>query len=368
MNVRGLSALSENRVMAGRRHHTIPQFLLRGFVSSARGRDVRTWLYRKESVPVEVNIINVAAEKDFYGTRNEPDLDDRITTLEPGFASLVNGLRSTSVSAEPLRDARISELVTHLSLRTRALRQSAISLTTGLTDGLREHLAQPELLRAELRKKLGKREMLGIFRKHLTDEGRPPVEIERLLIRNASQAIAAIERFLDEYVEEGATALDDTMRESIKGLPDSMRSHCIEALANNLDGGARAQAYARLNWFLVAVGEPLILGDSVCLFDTNGQRPFQPIDEEASKTKSILVPISADRLLVGTTAEKRPSIDARDVCDACARCSLEFFVSSGPVKAAALHKLIGSWAGVLSADETRSLLKDVRGEFPGSTS
>lgn len=350
--------------MAGRRHHTIPQFLLRGFVSSARGRDVRTWLYRKGAVPVEVNIINVAAEKDFYGTRDESDLDDRITTLESGFASLVNGLRSTSIGAEPLRDSRIAQLVTHLTMRTRALRQAAISMTTEMTDGLREHLAQPELLRAELRKKLGKREMLGIVRKYLAEEGRSPVEIERLLIRIGPQAIAAMERFLDEYAQEGATVLDDTMRESIKGLPESMRSHFIEALSNNLDGGARAQAYARLNWFSVAVGEPLILGDSVCVFETNGQRPFQPIDDETSQTKSILLPISADRLLVGTAADKVPSIDSRVVGDACARCSLEFFVSAEPVTNPGLHNLIGSWAGILSADETRTLLEDVRGEFP----
>jgi hypothetical protein len=253
-------------------------------------------------------------------------------------------------------------------MRTRALRQAAIGMTTEMTDGLREHLAHPELLRAELRKKLGKREMLGIVRKYLAEQKRSPVKIERLLIRIAPQAIAAMERFLDEYAQEGATVLDDTMRESIKGLPDSMRSHFIEALSNNLDGGTRGRAYAGLNWFLIAVSEPLILGDSVCVFEADGQRPFQPIYDETTRTKSILLPISADRLLVGTAAAKGPSIDASVACDACARCSLEFFVSAEPVNSRPLHSSIGSWAGILSADETRTLLEDVRGEFPASAS
>ena len=58
-------------------------------------------------------------------------------------------------------------------------------------------------------------------------------------------------------------------------------------------------------------------------------------------------------MLVGTAA-KVPSIDTAVICDACARCSLEFFVSAEPVKRLALDSSIGSWAGILGADETRT--------------
>jgi hypothetical protein len=232
---------------------------------------------------------------------------------------------------------------------------------------MREHLAQPIVLRAELRKRLGKREMLGMVRKYLADQGRTPVEIERLLPKLAPKALPAMELFLDDYAQEGATVLDETMQQSIKGLPGSMRTHLIEAMSHNLDGGARAEAYAAFKWFLVAAGEPLILGDSVCVFEGDGQRPFRPIDDETSRTKAIFLPISSDRVLVGTT-DKAPSIDAAVLRDACARCSLEFFVSAEPVTESTLHHSIGSWAGILSVDETRSLLDDVKRELPSSPS
>jgi len=74
--------------VAGRKHHTIPRFLLNGFASGKRGKVVNVWYYRKGSQGIETNTENVGAERDFYGTKEESDLDERITALEPDYAAL----------------------------------------------------------------------------------------------------------------------------------------------------------------------------------------------------------------------------------------------------------------------------------------
>jgi Protein of unknown function (DUF4238) len=65
--------------MAGRRQHTIPRFLLKGFASKTAGKEVFLWLYRQDTDAIETNIKNVSAEKDFYGKAGELSVDDQIT-------------------------------------------------------------------------------------------------------------------------------------------------------------------------------------------------------------------------------------------------------------------------------------------------
>lgn len=74
--------------MAGRRHHTIPQFMLRAFESIRTGKEAQVWWYRKDCEPISIGVTNISVERDFYGR----ELDDRITTLETSFAPLAKAL------------------------------------------------------------------------------------------------------------------------------------------------------------------------------------------------------------------------------------------------------------------------------------
>jgi hypothetical protein len=74
--------------MSGKRHHTIPQFLLSGFKSSVRGKELNTWLYRKGATGIETNVKNVGVEGNFYSQ----ELDDLITDLENQHCDLVQDL------------------------------------------------------------------------------------------------------------------------------------------------------------------------------------------------------------------------------------------------------------------------------------
>jgi hypothetical protein len=273
--------------MAGRRHHTIPKFLLKGFASSTRGKIVNVWYYRKGARGIELNIDNVGVERDFYGTKDESNLDDRITGLEPDYAALVDNLRAGSLEMGPTQDMRIAELVAHLSMRTRSLRQSAVAITSALLDGARDHMAKPNFLRNELRKNFGRREMIGVIRKHLVDEGRKAVEIERLLPKLVPTMLPLREHFFDEYAQGRALVLDESITNGINEMPASFRKHFIEALSGNLEATPRAVSYAKFNWFVVSPKNPLILGDSACLFETTettGARRFKPLTDETDNT------------------------------------------------------------------------------------
>src|SRR4030095_2064617 len=139
--------------MAGRRHHTIPQFMLRPFASSKSGKESKVLCYRRDSEPVELSVTKICVERDFYGK----ELDDRITNLEDTFARLAEELRNRNGSV-PIPE--IADLIGHLTLRTRALRQSIANLAGGMMDRVRDHLTQPGILKAAVHREMPRHEVL----------------------------------------------------------------------------------------------------------------------------------------------------------------------------------------------------------------
>jgi hypothetical protein len=344
--------------MAGRRHHTVPQFMLRAFESSKRGNEVRVWRYCRRVVPVELNVTKIGVEKDFYGN----ELDEHITKLETGFASLAEDLRNRSGL---INRTVIGDLVAHLSLRTRALRQSLIELATKMADRVRDHFSQPEVLKAAARGRLTKAELLQRLRQELANQGLKRVEIEKRILAAAPKLMALWEQKLNEGAEEMAPVVDRAMREGAKGLAASMRVSFINALSRGLDNNPRVLAYRRFNWFVLPTADPLILGDCVCIFETDGERKFKPWDDEASPGNRILMPLAPGRLLVGTHESEVPDLDIPVVNRAFARCSLEFFVSAmrlvGPE--AQMVDSLGTWSGIASDSELNAVWEQIKDEF-----
>ena len=150
--------------MAGRKHHTVPQFLLRAFASRISGKEAYVWTYRRGDGGMEINTKNIGAERDFYGH----ELDARITDLETRFAPLAEALRCCD---GPVDIRETGDLVAHLTLRTRALRQSAIALAAQMTDQMRQYLSNPDVLKAAVRKKMPNSEVLKRLRENMAKDG-----------------------------------------------------------------------------------------------------------------------------------------------------------------------------------------------------
>ena len=126
----------------------------------------------------------------------------------------------------------------------------------------------------------------------------------------------------------------------------------------------RSASYAKHNWFVLRPASPVLLGDTVCLFETTGERRFKPLDDEADSIHRIYLPLASDCLLIGTPFKSCPVVDVRLLNKAIARCSYEFFVSAQALPdQSPLVKKLGKWSGILGAEEVQSLMKELTRDF-----
>jgi Protein of unknown function (DUF4238) len=342
--------------MAGRRHHTIPQFMLRAFESSRRGNELKVWCYRRDSEPIELNITKIGVEKDFYGK----ELDERITELENHFAPVAHDLRKRS---GPVDEPEIADLVAHLILRTRALRQSAVDLARKMTERTRDHLSQPDVIKAAVDRRMPRSEILKRLRNELAKAGMSRIEIERRILAAGPKLFAIWEQNLDDGITAIVPVANRAMSESAKGLPASMRLSFIDALSRGLEDNPRIKAYRQVEWSVLPTAESLILGDSVCVFEVEGERPFKPWDDETTPAKRIFMPLCPRRLLVGSRKPSDPEVDITAINEAFARCSLEFFVSPKRLDGSDLIECIGVWSGIASDTELNAVWEQIKADL-----
>jgi hypothetical protein len=299
--------------MAGSRQHTIPRFILKGFQSRTGGDEIFVWLYRRSSKAVETNIKNVGAGRDFYRKAGPGTLDDQITELENSYSPLLEMLRS-QVRAGPVCDAGgLPNLIAHLSTRTRFLRQSMEDSLGLLLERVFARLANKHTLAEILRGPQARQQLLDL----LTSRGLSTEEayaVQPLLQPLLPSALEAAVPNLAEYV--------DGFREFARGkFPEVVRNAHIKALATDPALSQRARLYSAFNWHLEITEVPLLLGDTVCVFETNGERRFKPVDDDASETCRVFFPVSANRVLIGTPYRARPKLDPSRLNKAVARCS-----------------------------------------------
>ncbi len=348
--------------MAGKRHHFIPQFLLKGFVSSRRSGVLNVWMYRKDQRGIELNIENVGVEKHFYGKPEESNLDERITSLESDLAKVTDDLRSHSTLESRVQHPGLPYLIAHLSLRTRQVRQSIQSIMDSTLSGLKEHLNQREVLTAMMARELGRQgDVRRHFEQFLVDNGVPPGHIEAAMENLQPHWREVAEELLAHSLPEFSERLDVELNVSRSVVPAALRSGFIDSMSRNLDAQERVARYETLNWFLLRVATPVILGDAVCIFETRGDRRFKPLDVDGDDVQRIYLPLSAERVLVGTPYTSCPRVDPRVLNKAIARCSQDFFVSSIALpEGSSLIEGIGKWSGLLNRDQIQELVEEVK--------
>ena len=352
--------------MAGKRHHTIPQFLLRGFSSSQRGNETKVWLYRKGAQGVELNTANVAVEQYFYGRPDETDLDKRITDLENDLARLIDNMRNVTSGRERVTDDRVPFLVAHLSFRTRHLRESVSSTTGSLIGELGKYLSQPEAGKAFFASELAKQgKIRDGFKARLLENGVPPEKLDFIM--------KELEPYWGQVAENMMSILGDQypaqVMEQVNAfalmMPQATKGGFIDSMSRNLTMEERVAWYAAYTWFICAAPTPLILSDSTCIFETKGARRFKPLDvEKIEETQRIYLPLCSKTLLVGVRGSGRPDINWSLINKASARCSYEFFISSREIPAGShLIKSLGVWSGLLDEKAFHHLLNDVTREL-----
>ncbi|MGH9970586.1 MAG: DUF4238 domain-containing protein [Pyrinomonadaceae bacterium] len=339
--------------MAGNRQHILPRFLLKGFASRIEREKIFTWVSRKGTKPFETTVENVSVEKYFYGKQGELSADGKITELEAGYARLINEIRGMGDSNQVI-DPALPDFVAHLVVRTKQLRQFFRESADYLLDELTNYLSEPaNLKRLLLSRPTTIEEELGRLMKNID----LPEELKEMLPALVEHYAPTL---LDEGMPEFRSTLKGLMADMKQMLPKAIKEGHIKSLANHPVPETRSDSYRTLKWFVLRSQSPLILGDTGCLFEIEGQRRFKPSDDKGDQIVNIYLPIASHRLLVGTSHASVPLVDVTEVNNAIAKCAYEYFVSSTSCETVDdLTASIGLWSGLLTKNEMETLLAEI---------
>lgn len=303
--------------MAGKRQHFVPRFLQAGFASKKTADQVFTWVYRTDRPPFESNTVNVGVEREFYSIGTDTAADDAITDVENPFSTLVSSLRDNA--AQSVADPRIPELISHLEVRTRHLRQSFASASDHLLRGLAEFLTDTASATSYLMRQL--RSDPELLRKPLATGLRCSEEHAALLVEMIPHTM------LEELVARYSPMIVDGVIDRVRGeVHRIVKSSHIRALKTAASSTARADRLRTLHYATVeCTAGDLILGDSPVLFEVAASRQFKTLLEGKDELKAVYLPLSPRLMLVGAATSTARLPD--HLPQAIARSSFEYFIS-----------------------------------------
>jgi hypothetical protein len=335
--------------MAGIRQHVLPRFLLKGFASRIAGNEVFTFVYRKGKDVFETNIINVAVEKYFYGKEGELSADNGITELERGLSNLIDELRGQDDGVQ-IDDSRVIDLVAHICVRTKHLRDSFRESSEFLVETISSYLSDYNNMKILIFR--NPKILDEAIEKSMNDYPIPPAHKKMLSMFMKKMAPA----MLDEKQAE-IKLMFRFLIEIIKSIiPMALKQGHIKVLAHNPIPEPRAEDYRTLRWFIHKPKNPVIFGDIGVLFETSGSRRFRSINEKKDKIKNIFLPVSSTNLLVGTHSASPLPFDF-DLNEAIAKCSRDYFISSERASTiATLHSIIGQESELISKEELEQIV------------
>ena len=343
--------------MSGKRQHFIPQFLLRGFSSHSTRYDYFTWVFRKGCVPFNTNIKNIGVEGQFYSMDGESFVDDSITLAESSFGDLVAELREVPNTTK-VDSMRVAELIAHLEARTRHFRQNFLESGTYLLDQFLKFAADPALFGDYMRRKISQDPhiMTEALSKELDKNGITQTALPAALI--------AIQPFLADAFTVSAAQMAPMVQELRKGMPaklkDAAKTGHLRALSASISPEVKVRIFSKLTYRIARQRQDaaFVLGDSVVLFAVASERRFKTFYEKDDQLLAVLLPVSSEACLIGTTDGQLYELDA--ISKAVASCSLEFFIASQDTPLnRELGKSIASKAHIISRQEIEEIIDDV---------
>lgn len=340
--------------MAGNKQHILPRFLLKGFASRIDGEKKYTWVYPRNSPPVEANIRKVCVEKHFYGKQGELSVDADITKFENEYAPFLHELRSSSAKNE-IFDPRFANLITHIVTRTKHIRDSFRESAEFLFIEISKYFLNFDNVKAAI---LNNPEIMRYYIEEKLDNSLFS-HIEKDTLRQLIPLIYPA--FLDTQKVEMRQEVIDYVKKNLKIAPKATREGHIKGLSGSLTPDKRVEDYNRLHYFICSFDEPLILGDMGCIFDTisKGKRKFKSLDLEDDKVINLFLPISDSQILIGSMHTGIPQINVKLLKEEIAKCSREFFICSQiSHDIVCLVPLIGSDTGIISKEEVKQLAEE----------
>jgi hypothetical protein len=286
--------------MAGERQHFLPRFLLRGFDSRKDGRDTYTWVFRREREPFQSNIINVGVSKEFYTVGDDRALDDLITQMEDSFGLRISSLRSETQD-QALQSADVPELITHLILRTKHLRDLILEPANYFVEAVVTDLERPEIMEKlalnDIRSRPDKFAKNLFKGQHLSKRERAR-RLEAML--KIAPALIAAQYPSFRFLVSG---LKQQFRQK---LPQMLKDGHIKALTRNPLPQARLSFARTLKWFLlVRENGRFVLGDVGVATKVGPIGKLKSLPDVDDDIIRVWLPISDKHLIVGM---KKPAL------------------------------------------------------------
>ncbi|MGQ0730337.1 DUF4238 domain-containing protein [Acidovorax sp.] len=317
--------------MSGRKQHFIPQLVQRGFAASKGKKSTQVYVFLRDRPRYITATEGVAAQRDFYSPpSDEESLDDKIThyegsVLAPAIAALREG------EPGPIDSNAAAAVVVHLSVRSAFLRGTFSTATEELLNELVKALGSED----ETRSLLGLDSLSpdSMMVKGIDEELRKVLPEG---VGDAEQAFFAKlvhfrgrEKFAQTHSDLSSDA-SGVFEALLKRLPEIVDSAHGRALGQSLVPQQRVDRLRTMTWALIEAphGAHFVLPDCLAVgAKTEDFRELEPYallgDDELS---GVVMPVSANKVLVGSTGE--PRLDATALNEHFARCSKDFIISS----------------------------------------
>lgn len=316
--------------MSGRKQHFIPQCLLRGFSREGKGSKQQVVAYTYDRGIFTAATDGVGAERNFYSELavdgETQTLDDKITDFETPLANVLADFRALpdGASADTVKAATF---VTHLTVRNDHARKLVSSGGAAMFDGLQTSMLDEQTAKAMLG--LAGDRPSALFRdamkkplaEHAATFAALGLREEQLIEWAFGFAKASFSKFHKELIAPMEAALADFGEaKMLEMTADAQR----RALDSDLSPKAWIEQLSELRWRVSHRDVPLILPDcvSVAVDKAGKPQPLMLTDKEA--IVAIVVPISSQRLLIGSH-DQAPTLP-HDLNSAFAACSWDFFV------------------------------------------
>jgi hypothetical protein len=332
-----------------RGQHHLPQFLLKGFGSRSRKKEVFTWLFRKDGAVVEANVKGIAKARDFYGNPNQSDIEERLSGIEAGFAQLVRKLRI----GEGLEDKRlICEFVASTQIRTANMRSGVSEAMETFIGEFAKALSAPknQTLIANnafngVSEKIAAGELDGILNQL------PAGQREQVL----AMIMPKLKEQLGVWVDEATRGMVGMMPSLIE--PATFKESQNKLLSTNLPPEPRVDRLLELDWSVILCDDSpsLILGD-VGVVAGAGTGELMHVLRHDPELSSIYLPLSSNCLLLGSRPGL-PVASAAELNIASAQLSREFFISAKREMDVDLHAQIGMKQVLIQEDEMKDIME-----------
>lgn len=269
----------------------------------------------------------------------------------------------------------LAELIAHLSIRTRSVRKFGSEVFHRVHALMRTILSKDANLMVLLTSQFRSGgELRDSILEKLSVENPESAEgraISDLIAGHSKELAKALIRENRSVVEQAIEAHIGLQKEL---LPGAVRLGFIDSMVRNWGADARLESFKGLNFFVVRSSTPLILGDTVAVFETGGERRFVPFVSAEDDLKTCYLPLSPDTALMACRNSNPPSFDAGQWNLIVARCSDDFIVSSIEISQEdRVLQEMGKWAGVFSERQWRQLARQMEkdllaGKWWGSSS